>query len=151
LTSFRQAQYFRDPNHLDEYLASNVFLTSINNELSDKNETYKENLASLENFVLIMFTEDTTSIPKESAWFGSEAPPEEMQFPPDDDQRVIVSTSSEKAIIPMWMHPIYTEDWIGLRRLDLEGRLVFETCEGEHMHIDRCWEPVVRRYCGGLL
>lgn len=63
-----------------EYLAAGSFLADINNEVNDpaaRNGTYKENLTSLDNLVLILFNQDRTVVPKESSWFGSEAPPED--------------------------------------------------------------------------
>ena len=62
-----QAQYYKDPGHLDTYLQQNIFLPDINNELDNKNETYKMNLKSLNKFVLIRFTEDITVKPRDSA------------------------------------------------------------------------------------
>lgn len=62
-----QAQYYKDPKHLDTYLRQNIFLPDINNELGIKNETYKKNLKSLNKLVLIRFTEDITVVPKDSA------------------------------------------------------------------------------------
>ena len=35
-----------------------------------KNQTYKENLAALDNLVLVQFTEDTIVDPKQSEAFG---------------------------------------------------------------------------------
>lgn len=52
----------------------------------------------------------------------------------------------------MRLQPLYTEDWIGLRALDKSGRVVLETCEGEHMQIsDGCWRPLVQRFVGGIV
>ena len=42
---------------------SDLFLKAIN-------ETYKENLQLLKNFVLVKFTRDTVVQPMESEWFG---------------------------------------------------------------------------------
>lgn len=72
------AQYFRDPDRIDEYLAANDFLRDLNNEREGdeqayaerasglaqdddepsrqpRNETYKENLAALNRFVMFRF------------------------------------------------------------------------------------------------
>ncbi|KAK1229218.1 ATPase with role in protein import into the ER [Marasmius sp. AFHP31] len=141
-----QAQYFRDPADITRYLASNKFLTSINNELSDsRNETYATNLASLDNLVLIMFTEDTTVVPKESGWFGSEviedefhlSTEEEVHYEGDgsDGQERIGKELKKKerladrVVIPMKMQPLYKQDWIGLRTLDERGGVAFDVCK----------------------
>ncbi|KAF8813660.1 alpha/beta-hydrolase [Phlegmacium glaucopus] len=143
-----QAQYYRDPAAMDTYLASNHFLTSINNEIpTSRNQSYARNLASLQNLVLVLFTEDKMVVPKESAWFGSEAvPTEDMQ----DEQTPLIRRQSRSAgsIIPMRRQPLYQEDWIGLRELDERKGVVFEVCKGEHMQMGDCWEDLVRRFIG---
>lgn len=134
-----QAQYFRDPARLEQYLAASRFLASVNNErVEERNATYKANFESLNKLVLVLFLQDETVVPKESSWFGAYAVPE-------DDEGAL-----EKTIVPMRMQPLYREDWIGLRTLDERGAVVLETCEGEHMVLtDECWQPLVRRFVGG--
>merc|ERR1711916_421201 len=57
-----QAQYCRDVMDYTGYLKYNEFLADINNELPTKNATYKANLMSLENLVLIKFEKDTVVV-----------------------------------------------------------------------------------------
>ncbi|KAH6914175.1 palmitoyl-protein thioesterase [Coprinopsis sp. MPI-PUGE-AT-0042] len=138
-----QAQYFRNPSAYPTYLRANHFLASINNERpEERNVTYAHNLASLNKLVLVVFTEDRTVVPKESSWFGSEAIPDDMQF------AVQQPFVGDKAIIPMRLQPLYTEDWIGLRKLDERGDVVLESCQGEHMQLGGCWERLVRSFVG---
>ncbi|KAK5654545.1 hypothetical protein OQA88_7174 [Cercophora sp. LCS_1] len=108
------AQYFRDPAQIDKYLEHSNFLADINNEREFKNQKYKENIASLENLVLYMFEDDTTAVPKESAWF------EEV---------------NGTEITPLRARKLYSEDWLGLRELDRKGGLKFRTAPGEHMQL----------------
>jgi palmitoyl-protein thioesterase len=78
-------------------------------------------------------------VPKESAWFGSYREEEEEGE----------GGEGKKAIVPMREHPLYVEDWIGLRALDESGRVVLELCEAEHMHLlPECWQPLAERYVG---
>ncbi len=112
-----------------QYLANNTFLADINNEREVKNQTYKDNLVSLNNFVLIQydychlgdvqcnqlcfrfrFEDDVTVVPKASEWFG------------------YYEIGNVKSMLPMQQQPIYTEDWIGLQELDQAGKLVFLVC-----------------------
>ena len=65
-----QAQYWHDPLAEQEYRDNSLFLADINNEGPVKNQTYKENLAALDNLVLVQFTEDTIVDPKQSEGFG---------------------------------------------------------------------------------
>ncbi|KAF8995424.1 palmitoyl-protein thioesterase [Cyathus striatus] len=141
-----QAQYFRDPWNLPAYLIANHFLTSINNEISEmRNRSYSQQLATLNNLVLVLFTEDKTVVPKESAWFGSEIADDGLNW---SDQSVLASTTN-KTILPLRRQPLYIEDWIGLRKLDERGGIVFESCQGEHMQMSGCWEDLVKKYVGG--
>lgn len=143
---------------MDTYLSSNKFLTSINNEISgSRNATYADNLASLDNLVLVIFNKDKTVLPKESAWFGSEAVNDEDDIFSNQyenmesvDQLALSPVTPTKKIIPMRLQPLYTEDWIGLRKLDERGSVIFETCEGEHMHMGDCWESLVERFVGSI-
>ncbi|CAA7259229.1 unnamed protein product [Cyclocybe aegerita] len=147
-----QAQYYRDPANLEAYLEANYFLPDINNELpTDRNTTYASNLASLDKLVLVLFTEDKTVVPKESAWFGAEEVDEDAIYSEDIIQKVFKLGLLERAVIPMRLQPIYLEDWIGLRKLDERGSIVFETCKGEHMQMSDCWEDIVANFVGGTV
>jgi len=133
---------------MEAYLTANHFLTSINNEITEfRNRTYSRNLASINNLVLILFTEDTTVVPKESAWFGAEALEQDAKM--SEAQRPLFKSNVGLSILPMRLQPIYLEDWIGLRELDERGGIVFETCKGEHMKMGDCWEDLVHKFVGG--
>lgn len=109
------AQYYRDPTEMDQYLEYSNFLADINNERVLKNKTYKANLEKLERFVMFMFGDDTTVIPKETSWF-SEVNGTEVTLLKDRE--------------------IYKEDWLGLKTLDQKGALKFEVTDGGHMALD---------------
>ena len=141
---------------MDTYLASNHFLTSINNEIpTSRNQSYARNLASLHKLVLVLFTKDKTVVPKESAWFGSEAvPTEDMDFSMQNKQTPLGrqrQSRSAGSIVPMRQQPLYKEDWIGLRDLDERNGVVFEVCNGDHMQMDDCWEGLVERFTGSIV
>jgi len=110
------AQYFRKEEELEEYLENSNFLADVNNEREAKNETYKENLMKLEKFAMFMFSEDTTVIPKESAWWSE-----------------VNSTTGKET--KLQDRKIYKEDWLGLKALDEEGKLDFLIAEGGHMQL----------------
>lgn len=115
------SQYFKATNDSTgepspEYLEHSNFLADINNERVLKNVTYKENLASLSNFVMYLFEDDTTVIPKESGWFS-------------------YTNASSGEVVGLREREIYKQDWIGLRTLDVRGGLHFRTTEGGHMQL----------------
>lgn len=111
------AQYFRNLDDFDKYLESSNFLADINNERETKNSTYKANMKKLENFAMYMFSNDTTVVPKESAYFYE------------------VNTTS-KEITKLQDRDLYREDWLGLQWLDERGRLDLNLIEGGHMQFD---------------
>lgn len=115
------AQYWHDPLQRDLYVNKSLFLADVNNERAYKNETYKENLQKLRNFVMVMFENDTVVDPKESAWFGYYLP------------------GNDKHVVPLQAQQIYKEDWLGLREMDEAGKLKFLSTEGDHLQIDEKW------------
>jgi palmitoyl-protein thioesterase len=125
------AQYYRNPaNGYDSYLEYSNFLADINNERPVKNKTYAENLSSLENLVLFMFEDETTVIPKESAWF------EEV---------------NGTEVTPLRARKLYWQDWLGLRTLDRKGGLRFRTAPGDHMQLsEKLLNETFQEYFGPL-
>ena len=122
------AQYFRNPEELDAYLENSNFLADVNNEREFKNETYKQNLITLEKFVMYLFSEDATVVPKESSWFGE----------------VNATTGKETKLKD---RPIYQEDWLGLKVLDEQKKLEFKITEGGHMKLtDKLLKDVFMQY-----
>ena len=108
------AQYYRDPMQLDKYIESSNFLADINNERILKTPDYARNIAKLSNFVMYMWEDDTTVVPKETAWFDE---------------------VNGTEVIPLRARELYREDWIGLRALDRKGGLRFRSIPGDHMQL----------------
>lgn len=111
-----------EPEPVDEYLEYSNFLARVNAERKEereekKNEVYKARLSQLQKFVMVVFEDDTTVIPKESGWFAE-----------------VNRTSGQ--VTPLRERKIYREDWIGLKVLDEKSALVFESMEGDHMQLD---------------
>lgn len=124
------AQYFRDPEELDAYLEHSNFLADVNNERAVKNDSYKERLRTLNRFAMFMFEEDTISIPKESALFAE-------------------VNRTDGTVTPLQERRLYKEDWLGLRKLDEEGRLDFKSVPGQHMHLsDEVLKKTFKEYFG---
>lgn len=122
------AQYYRNPEDLESYLEYSNFLADINNERTIKNVRYRENLMKLENFVMYVFDEDTTVVPKETSWFAE------------------VNGTEVTALKD---RTIYKEDWLGLKELDKKGALKFETAKGRHMELtDKLLSSAFEKYFG---
>lgn len=119
------AQYYRSLNAStglasDAYLAHSAFLADVNNERPRKTAAYATRLARLRKFVMFVFDEDTTVIPKESGWFAE----------------VNLTTPDAPIVTPLRNRTIYQEDWIGLKALDERDGLVFRRAPGKHMQLD---------------
>ncbi|KIH89929.1 palmitoyl-protein thioesterase [Sporothrix brasiliensis 5110] len=112
------AQYYRDPSTAAayaQYLDKSNFLADINNERPGaRNPQYRDNLAQLANFAMYLFENDTTAIPKESAWFAE---------------------VNGTEVTPLRARALYKEDWLGLKAIDDRGGLHFRTVPGEHMRL----------------
>lgn len=124
-----QAEYWHDPLHEDLYRNASVFLADINQE-NRVNETYRENLLTLENLVLVKFNNDSMVIPRESEWFG--------YYTPGQDANITALEDS----------PIYTEDRLGLKQLDKAGKLIKLGVNGDHLQFSDEWfiENVLNKY-----
>ncbi|KAJ2699989.1 hypothetical protein H4218_002307 [Coemansia sp. IMI 209128] len=110
-----QAQYFKDPERIDQYLQYNIFLPDINGDLEERNEAYRERILALDKMVLYKFSEDKMIHPAMSPWFG---------FVDADGNDIPVQNSA-----------MYKDDWLGLRGLDEAGKLSMLSLDGPHMHI----------------
>ena len=115
------AQYYKEVNATTgnpttEYLEKSNFIADINNERANKTKEYKHRLARLDNFAMYVFEDDKTVIPKESGWFSE------------------VNTTSLE-VTALRDREIYQQDWIGLKRLDQKGALVFRNASGGHMDL----------------
>jgi palmitoyl-protein thioesterase len=115
---------------MDSYLENSNWLADVNNEREEKNLFYIANMRDLERFVMYIFSEDTTAIPKESAWFSE-----------------VNRTSGE--VTKLQDRKMYEEDWLGLKFLDEQGRLEFNTAEGKHMNItEDLLREIFKKYFG---
>ncbi|KAJ0961900.1 hypothetical protein J5N97_029728 [Dioscorea zingiberensis] len=112
--------YLKIPTDMSDYLEGCRFLPKLNNEHPDKrNSTYKERFSSLNTLVLIMAEHDAVLIPKETSWFG---------YYPD---------GAFNPVLPPQQTTLYKEDWIGLKKLDEEGRVKFISVAGGHLGISQ--------------
>ncbi|XP_057981636.1 uncharacterized protein LOC131166961 isoform X2 [Malania oleifera] len=114
------SNYFKIPTDCSDYLRACKFLPKLNNEIAnERNFTYKERFASLDNLVLIMFEHDTVLIPKETSWFG--------YYPDGAFEPILEAQQTE----------LYIEDWIGLKTLDEAGKVKFVRVSGNHLEISQ--------------
>ncbi|XP_068248069.1 palmitoyl-protein thioesterase 1-like isoform X2 [Palaemon carinicauda] len=123
------AQYWHDPIEEDKYRQHSIFLADINNE-KEINETYRENLQKLENFVMVKFLEDTTVYPNESQWFG------------------FYASGQNEEVLPLRETRLYEEDRLGLKEMDEAGKLHFLSVEADHLRfgVDWFFQEIVNKF-----
>lgn len=113
-----QANYYRDPTHLEEFRSGDVGLAELNDEARDDSSvelpTGSLTLAGMSgNLTLVKGLADTTVQPNDSEWFGYYA---------DGSQSEIMNLTDA-----------YWYTWFGLDEMESKGQLAMETVPGKHM------------------
>ena len=108
------ASYWKYRYHYDRFLKNNVYLKDLNNEGAVKKEEYKKRILSLNKILLIKGSKDTVISPKESSWF---------EF----------YDINGKNIVPLKDSEFYKKDFIGLRKMNEEGRVKFALFNAKHV------------------
>ena len=118
--------YYKYRYDQDTYKKTNTFLKMLNNEDEKDEEVYKR-FSSLEKVKLIKSREDTVITPRDSSWF---------QFYDKDGIE----------IVPLELSDFYIDDYIGLRKLNEEGKVEFTEFAEEHVlyNIDEYNEEIVK-------
>ena len=119
-------KYKYDRSYYDEH---DVFLKKLNNDYEnyeDRDQEIYRRFTSLEKVKLIKSREDSVIVPRESSWF---------EFFDRDG----------KTIIPLEESDFYIQDYIGLRKLIEEGKVIFTEFAEEHVlyHIKEYQEEIV--------
>ena len=108
------ASYWKYRYHYDRYLKHNVYLKDLNNEGDVKKEEYKNRILSLNKILLIKGSQDTVICPKESSWF---------EFYDTKGQYIVPLKDSE----------FYKKDFIGLRKMNEQGKVKFALFNAKHV------------------
>ena len=89
----------------------------INDENDEKDEEVYRRFSSLEKVKFIKGRHDSVITPRDSSWF---------EF----------YDKEGREIVPLKESDFYKEDYIGLRKLDEEGKVTFTEFKGEHVIYD---------------
>ena len=106
--------YYKYKYDQETYMKTNTFLKMLNNENLEKDEEIYRRFTSLEKVKLIKSKEDTVITPRESSWF---------EF----------YDKEGKEIVPLELSDFYLDDYIGLRKLNEEGKVEFAEFAEEHV------------------
>lgn len=121
--------YWVPINRKASFVMFNKFLADINNERPIKNMKYRENMISLNKYVIMMALNDTTVIPKESTHHG------------------FWEWNNKGTLITMEETDGYKGDWIGLRTLNEANKIVKLSFEGVHCKVsEQFWSAHVMQY-----
>ena len=112
-----QANYYRDPTHLEEYAAGDLGLCALNAECAEKTMNAPPLPQTLESLTLVIALGDTVVEPSISEQFGY----------------YVAGNNTER--VEMRNAPWYSEDWFGLRALDEAGKVAFNSTPGEHVEV----------------
>ena len=120
------AAYYRYKYDQEYYRQHNKFLKMLNNENEEKDEEIYKRFSSLEKVKLIRSKDDSIIVPKESSWF-------------------MFYDESGKNIVPLEESEFYKKDFIGLRKLNEEGKLSFAEFRDDHViyNVVEYWEEIV--------
>ena len=115
--SLFQADYFRDPKRVTSHAYySRSEIANWNNEGPDNNNaTYKQNFVKVERFAMIKAMKDTMVFPNAGEWWG--------QFTP----------GQFKTIQNMNETDMYINDTFGLKTVDKQGKILFNSTPGNHL------------------
>ena len=107
------SNYWRNPNNLIAYLTHSSFLADANNERLQKNNTYKQNLLTLENFVMVY------------------SPNDEIIKPPETG--IFAIYDKKLHTINLFDTELYKKDWLGLKELNNINKLHMEKTNCTHV------------------
>eukprot|EP01062_Namystynia_karyoxenos_P039779 TRINITY_DN2892_c0_g1_i6.p1 TRINITY_DN2892_c0_g1~~TRINITY_DN2892_c0_g1_i6.p1 ORF type:complete len:379 (+),score=175.36 TRINITY_DN2892_c0_g1_i6:106-1137(+) len=111
-----QADYFRAPKRVStEAYKKRSQLAQWNGEGEAFNSTYKASFLQTQRFAMVKALGDTMVFPNEGEWWG--------HFAEGSYEKVVAMKDTE----------YYKQDTFGLRTLDEQGRLTFNTTTGNHL------------------
>ena len=106
--------YYKYRYDQETYRKTNTFLKMLNNENEPRDKEIYERFSSLEKVKLIKSLGDTVITPIDSSWF---------EFYDKEGNK----------IVPLKESYFYIDDYIGLRKLDEEGKVKFVEFQEEHV------------------
>ena len=116
----KNLEYWKNPFQYDEYLLDNKFLKYINNEIDHSDyQKYKKNIISLDNFLVVWSSIDTVITPLESS---------KLEY----FNTTQAATQYNLSIVPFKQSQTYINDFLGLRELDINGKLHIEQYDCAH-------------------
>lgn len=127
--SLVQASYWHDPLEENAYRQKNIFLADINNE-NIINTKYKENLQKLQALILVKFENDTMVDPVETEWFG------------------FYKSGQAEEVQELQQSKLYNEDWLGLRAMEMNGKIQYLSLPGDHLQFTDVWfiDNIIKKY-----
>ena len=106
--------YFKNRNDTSYYDKHDMFIKMLNNDYKVKDQEIIDRFSALEKVKLIKAKRDSVIVPKESSWF---------EF----------YDKKGENIVPLKESDFYINDYIGLRKLDEEGKVQFVEIDQEHV------------------
>merc|ERR1712062_692048 len=112
--------YWKGSNE-EKYLSQNQWLKDRNNDVKTKDLRRAQRMASLNTYMASAGSEDTVVQPGESAWHT---------FWPWGKRSGVIDPRQTES---------YEGDWLGLKTLDQQGKLILNMYEGKHTQYNASW------------
>lgn len=141
LIELKSLEYWKDPFKYQDYLQNNDFLAYINSErLHNDVQLYKQNLLSLDNFLVVWTELETVVTPKESTKF-------------EFYNISMAESSGHLEIVDFYNSDLYLEDVLGLKELNKTGKLRIEkyNCLHEEFKHPKCFNNIFLNQPNSLL
>lgn len=125
----KRLEYWKNPFKYQEYLENNDFLAYINNDREHTDmKLYRDNLVSLDNFMVVWTDLEKVVEPKESTRF-------------EFFNISMAETSGDLEIVNLQESELFLEDLIGLRELNKKGKLMIKQydCQHEEFKHPKCF------------
>ena len=129
LIELKRLEYWKNPFKYQEYLQTNNFLAYINNErLHPDVKLYKDNILSLDNFLVVWTDLEQVVSPKESTKF-------------EFYNISLAEITGTLKTVDLKDSDLYSEDILGLKQLNNTGRLFIEkfNCRHEEFKHPKCF------------
>ena len=133
--NFTLSNYWRDPFNYNLYLTNSTYLADINYENNNNNinMTYKMNMLTLHNFIMIYSTSNYSMV----------YPPESAKF-----SMYITNKLKELKLVDLFDTELYNNDWLGLKKLYKSNRLhIYNTSYAYSQHT----KPIFFNFLGKIL
>jgi palmitoyl-protein thioesterase len=127
--NLKRLEYWKNPFNYQNFLLNNDFLVYINNDKKHVDTTlYRDNMISLDNFLIVWSDLENVVEPKESTKF-------------EYFNISLANTDNKLEIVGLFESELYKKDYIGLKKLYENNKLIIKRvdCKHEEFKLPTCY------------